>query len=210
MLARFDLGERHNGLAFADSDHLYVGSETGALRVIAREANDNWNLQAVWQGEAAIRWLEASPRSQFLVLVDQNNLAQQFSLAEGRIGEMVLQLPSAVEEVAFAPGGLRVLFRTSRWAHRASSSPAGLVWIDALLAPKALKSARMVFGEPSANNAAGLGNRVFLPVAGDGFVQLADLRFTNAAGPGLFGNKDKLLAEWRLKLAIGAPAETEN
>ncbi|MDH3750834.1 MAG: AAA-like domain-containing protein [Gammaproteobacteria bacterium] len=202
-LTRFDLGERHNGMAFADRDHLYLGSESGALRVIVRGSGDSWDVQTLWQSDVAIRWLEASPRSQFLVLVDQNNLAQQFSLAEGRIGEMVLHLPSAVEEVTFTPGGLRVLFRTSNWIHRASSSRAGLVWIDALLAPKALNSARMVFGDPATDNAAALGNHVFLPVAGDGFAQLEELGFAVVRGPGLFGNKDQLLEEWRRKLAVG-------
>ena len=136
QLARFDLGEQHRGLAFADSEHLYVGGESGALRVISRDLAGNWALQTLWQSESAIRWLEASPRADFLVLVDENNLAQQFDLAAGRIGEMALQLPSTVEEVTFAPAGMRVLIRTSNWIHRASSSARGLVWIDALLAPK--------------------------------------------------------------------------
>ena len=173
--------------------------------MISREAADSWELQTLWQSDLAIRWLEASPRSQILVLVDQNNVAQQFSLAEGRIGKMVLQLPDSVEEVTFAPGGLRVLFRTSNWIHRASSSVAGLVWIDAILAPKALDNARMVFGGPVANDGAALGNRLLLPIAGDGFVQLADLRFTNSQGPSLFGNKDRLIEEWNRKLAREQP-----
>jgi len=204
-LARFDLGERHRSLAFADSEHLYVGGESGTLSVMSREADESWSLQTLWQGEAAIRWLEASPRSQYLVLVDRNNLARQFSLEEGRIGETVLQLPSAVAEVTFTSVGLRVLFRTSNWIHRASSSAAGLIWIDAMLAPKSLSAARMVFGDPDADDAATLGNRVYLPVAGDGFVRLAELNFTSTRGPGLFGNKDQLLEEWRRKLAIVAP-----
>jgi WD40 repeat protein len=204
VLARFDLGERHKGLAFADSNNMYVGSESGALRVISRETGDSWGLQTLWQGDVAIRWLEASPHSHILILVDQNNLAQQFSLEEGRIGEMVLQLPSTVEEVTFTPSGLRILFRTSNWIHRAGSSPAGLIWNDVMLAPKALSSARMVFGDAAADNAAALGNRLYIPVAGDGFVRLADLSISAARGPGLFGNKDQLLEEWRRKLAIVA------
>ncbi len=202
LRARFDLGERHQGLAFSDIDHLYVGSDSGALRMIVRESGDNWTLRTVWQGEAGIRWLEASPRSQFLVLVDQNNLAQQFTLAEGRIGETVLQLPNAVEEVSFAPGGSRVLFRTSRWIHRASSSAAGLIWIDAILAPKALDATRMVFGDPAIDDRPALGNRLFLPVAGDGFAYLAELNFDVQKGPGLFGYKEQLLQDWRQRLAI--------
>jgi len=204
-LVRIDLGEQHRGLAFTDSEHVYVGSESGALSVISQGADDSWSLQTLWQGEAAIHWLEASPRSQFLVLVDQNNLARQFSLKEGRVGEMVLQLPSSVAEVTFTPVGLRVLFRTSNWIHRASSSVAGLIWIDAMLAPKPLSAARMVFGNPAADDAAALGNRVYLPVASDGFVRLAELNFSSAGGPGLFGNKDQLIEEWRRKLAIVTP-----
>ena len=208
ILARFDLGERHQGMAFADSTHLYVGSDSGALRAITRDNGDNWSMQMLWQGAAAIRWLEASPRSRYLVLVDQNNLAQQFSLSEGKLGAMSLQLPNTIEEVTFAPGGSRVLFRTPGWIHRASSARSGLIWLDAMLAPKALDSARMVFGDP-AIGAAALGNRVYLPVAGDGFVHLAELNFGAVHGPGLFGNKDKLLEEWRRKIgavsADGAP-----
>ena len=210
LLARFDLGERHRSLTFADSGHVYVGSESGALRVIAREAADTWGMQTLWQSDLAIRWLEASPRSQILVLVDQNNRAQQFSLAEGRIGEMVLELPDSVEEVTFAPGGLRVLFRTSNWIHRASASVAGLVWIDAILAPKALDNARMIFGGPVAKDGAALGNRLLLPIAGDGFVQLADLRFTSPQGPGLFGKKDQLIEEWNRKLARAQPLSEQD
>ena len=206
LVARFDLGERHRSLAFADSDHLYVGSETGALRVIARDGTGAWTPQILWQGDAAIRWLEASPRGQFLVMVDQNNLAQEFGLQEGRIGEMVLQLPSPVQEVTFAPGGLRVLFRTNNWIHLASSSIAGLVWIDAMLAPKALDHARMVFGDPAADNAAALGNRVLLPIAGAEFVELAELKFAASNGPTLFGNRDRLLEEWMKKLGLTVDA----
>ena len=199
-LARFEFGERHTALAFADGDHLYLGSETGALRLITRQTGSAWNSQILWQGSAAIRWLEASPRSQFLVLVDQNNLAQQFSLAEGRLGEATIQLPSSVEEVVFTPVGPRVLIRTSNWVHRASSSATGLVWTDAVLAPKAVRGARIVLGDTAGNRAAALGNHFYLPVAGDGHVRLAKLGFTASGVPGLFGNKDHLIEEWQRKL----------
>jgi len=199
IIARFELGERHTGFAFADRDHLYLGSNSGALRVIARDAASGWSLQSLWQGDAAIRWLEASSQSRFLVLVDENNLAQQFDLAEGRIGDQTLQLPGAIDEVAFTPGGLRVLFRTTNWVHRASTSAMGLIWLDAILAPKALAHTRMVFGDPQSDEA---GNRFYLPVAGNGFPRLAELNFIASQGPALFGNKDQLLDEWRGKLAV--------
>ena len=202
LLARFEIGEALGGIVFASADHLYFGAASGALRVVAREQGDTWNLQNVWQADSGIRHLQSSPRADYLVLVDRNNVARQFSLAEGRIGDDVLQLPANVEEVSFVPGGSRVLFRTSGWVHRASSSPAGLTWIDATLAPPALKSARMVFGAGAGDRSATWGNRVFLPVAGDGFASLAELHLGTDKGPGLFGNKGELLAEWRNRLGL--------
>ena len=65
----------------------------------------------------------------------------------------------------------------------------------------------MVFGDVFADDAATLGNRVYLPVAGDGFVNIAELDFVASRGPGLFGNKDELLDEWRGKLAL-VPAQS--
>ena len=207
LAARFDLSEPHRGIAFADNDNVYIGSDTGALRVAGLEPGQNWTMRELWQGAAPIVWLEASPRSQILVLVDQNNLAQQFSLKEGKLGAATLQLPATVEDVAFAPGGSRVLFRTSRWLHRASSAPTGLIWIDAMLAPKAIDGARMVFGDPAGSAAATLGARVYVPIAGDNFLQLAELNFATMQTPGLFGNKDALLEEWRGKLGLDSPGE---
>jgi WD40 repeat protein len=207
IVARFELSERHQGMSFADPEHLYIGSDSGALRVITSGDRDAWSMRKIWQGSAAIHWLEASPKSRYLVLVDQNNLAQQFSLAEGKPGVTTLQLSSAVEEVRFAPGGSRILFRTPRWVHRASSASTGIIWLDAMLVPKGLNSAQMVFGDAATDEAAVLGNRVFLPVADDDFIRLAELNFTDLKGPGLFGSKDALIEEWNRKFGRGAPAE---
>ena len=200
VVALFELAEHHRSMAFADNDHLFVGSENGTLRVVNRETADYWNLQTLWQGDAAIRWLEASPQSRFLIFVDENNLAQQFILDEGRIGELSLQLPGRVEEVTYAPSGSRVLFRTAGWIHRASSAASGLIWLDAVLAPRPVHGSRMIFGDISNQTANPLGNRVFVPVSSDGFVQLTELSFDANGGAALFGNKDELLAEWSLRL----------
>jgi hypothetical protein len=150
-----------------------------------------------------------SPKSRFLVLVDQDNRAQLFGIADNQIGEMTLQLPSPVEEISFTPSGYRALFRTSNWIHRASSSDMGLIWIDAILAPKPLPGARMVFGDPSANRSAAVGGTVYLPVAGDGQARLAELNFASSRGAGLFGSKDELLEDWRDRLAF-VPAQGAN
>jgi WD40 repeat protein len=209
LLVRFDLGENHQGIAFAADDHLYLGAESGALRIIVQDSSDGWTMRTLWQGDAAIRHLEMSPKSRFLVLVDQNNQARLFGIAENRIGEMTLQLPSSVEEISFTPSGYRALFRTSNWIHRAGSSDMGLIWIDAILAPKPLPSARMVFGDPGVNGSAAVGSTVYLPVASDGQARLAELNFAFSRGAGLFGSKDELLQEWRDRLAL-VPAQGSN
>jgi hypothetical protein len=204
MLVEKELGEVHAGIAFGPANELFLGSDSGVLSAISRDDGDNWILHRLWQGQSAIRWLEASPRGRFLVLVDQANLAQQFNLTEGRIGASSMQLPAPVEEVAFSPSGSRVLFRTSRWVHRSGSSTNGLIWLDSLFAPKALAGARMVFGhDPNATSIANaVGSHLFLPVVRDGGVHLALLRFDDSEGTGLFGNRENLLAEWQARLSI--------
>jgi len=202
VVALFDLVEQHRSMSFADNDRLFVGSENGTLRVANRETADNWNLQTLWQGDAAIRWLEASPRSRYLTFVDQNNLAQQFILGEGRLGEHSVQLPGRVEEVTYAPSGSRVLLRTAGWIHRASSAASGLIWLDAVLAPRPIHGSRMIFGGTDEQTENPLGSRVFVPVSSDGFVQLTELSFDASGRAALFGNKDELLAEWRLRLGL--------
>ncbi len=206
QLARFDLGEPHGSISFADNGRVYIGSDSGALRAVGVDATGTWTMQTLWQSDTGIRWLEAAPRSRYLVLVDQANVAQQFDLEEARIGDAALTLPGDVDEVAFTPGGLRVLFRTPNWVHRASSSGTGLVWLDAILVPKALASARMVFGDPRVDQSAALGNHFYLPVAADGYPRLAELNFSAAHAHGLFGNKEQLLEEWQRRLAI-VPAQ---
>jgi WD40 repeat protein len=193
-LALFELAEQHQSLVFADNERLFIGSESGTLGVISRDSANNWSLQSLWQGDSPIRWLEASPQARYLVFVDQDNLAQQFILAEGRLGEQSLRLPGTVEEVTFSPNGSRVFIRTARWVHRASSAPSGLRWQDAVYAPRAVAGSRMVFGNA--------GNRVYIPVSGDGYVYVAELGFDGAPGVALFGNKDELLTEWKLRLGL--------
>ena len=195
VVVEFQPGEIHGSLAFADKDHVYIGSESGALRVIARDTAGTWSMQQLWQGSAAIKLLRASPRGQFLVLVDQNDLAQQFSLAEGRVGTLSINLPDAVEDVAFNPAGSRVFLRTARWIQRASSSTNGLIWLDAIFGPRAMHGAGIVVG-------AGPGTDVYVPIARAGSVGLRRLQFPASEGPGLFGSKDELLHEWRTRLGL--------
>ena len=198
LLAEFELGESHDGIAFASDDQLFVGGDSGSLRLINRDAEGSWKLSELWQSAAPIRWLETSPSGEYLVLVDQNNLASQFILAESRLAESTLQLPAAVLDVTFSSGGSRVMFRTSRWVHRASSSMVGLVWQDSVFGPKAIHGAAVITG--SSQGAAAAANRLYLPAARNGFVELVELGFRGSSNPGLFGSKDELLDEWLPRL----------
>ncbi len=202
VLAVFELPGQHRSMSFADNEQLFIGSENGTLRVVNRESANSWNLHTLWQGDIAIRWLEASPQGRYLTFVDQNDLAQQFILGEGRLGEQSLQLPGRVEEVTYSPSGSRVLLRTAGWIHRASSAAAGLVWLDAVLAPRPTHGSRMIFGDMNGQSANPLATRVLIPVSGDGLVQLTELSFDASRGAALFGNKEELLAEWRLRLGL--------
>ncbi|MDJ0699029.1 MAG: AAA-like domain-containing protein [Woeseiaceae bacterium] len=200
VLAGFELGENHEALAFATDDRLYLGADSGALRLIQRGIDGNWSLQQLRQGSAAVRWLEASPEGDFLVVVDADNRASQFNLVDGQPGGAVLELPQPVDEVRFSPGGSRVTLRASRWIHRASSSGDGLRLLDTVYGPGAISGARMVFG-PSPDP---LGNRLYLPIAGSRFVRLEPVWFANSEKAGLLGGRDELLNEWQERLALVA------
>jgi WD40 repeat protein len=205
-IGEFELGESHAAIAFANNDRLFVGGLSGSLRLLNRDAEGAWKLQEMWQGDAPVRWLEASPRGDYLILVDENNLASQIILAEGRVAEGVLQLPTAVLDVTFDSAGNRAMFRTSRWVHRASSSMAGLTWQDSVFGPKAFHGARIVSGSPDAD--AARANRTFIPALRNEFIELVELGFRGSSNPGLFGNKDELLDEWRPRLeGVGTAPE---
>ena len=203
VTTEFVSGSVYSGLTFATEDQLYLGSEDGALQLLSRSSDGYWNMQQVWQGPASIRLLQASPRGDFLILVDQNNLASQFMLTDGQIGEGSLQLPSEVQEVAFDTNGTRAYFRTSRWVHRASSSIFGLRWMEALLVPRTLNGAGIVNGNGTEESKAL--HKMYLPVAKNGYAELIELGFGGAADAGLFGSRQELLQEWRGRINADFP-----
>jgi WD40 repeat protein len=192
-VVEFATGDINRSASFSPDGSVYIGSESGALRMIARDASGAWEMRQLWQGGAAIRWLRVSPRGRNLVLVDQANLAHQFNLGEGRVGERSVALPDRVEDVAFDPAGSRIYFRTTRWIQRVSSSSDGLIWLDAIFGPKGIPGAGMVVHD---------GSQVFVPVARADSIGLVKLQFPVSEGPLLFGNKDELIAEWRKRLGL--------
>jgi len=204
MVAEYDSSSAFTGLTFSAADQLYLGGEDGSLHLLSHSADSNWSLQQVWQGPARIRLLRASPRGDFLILVDQNNLASQFMLAEGRIGDSTLQLPSEVQEVVFDANASRAYFRSPRWVHRASLSTQGLIWTDALFVPRTLSGAGIVRGDGTPESR--VAHRMYLPIARNGYIEIVELGFGRSSSAGLFGNKDELLKEWRERI-IASPLE---
>jgi len=198
MVAEYDSGSAFSGLTFSAADQLYLGGEDGSLQLLSHRADSNWSLQQVWQGPERIRLLKASPRGDFLILVDQSNLASQFMLAEGRIGDSTLQLPSEVQEVVFDANASRAYFRSPRWVHRASLSTHGLIWTDALFIPRTLNGAGIIRGDGTP--ASRVTHRMYLPVARNGYVEIIELGFGGSSSTGLFGNKEELLKEWRERI----------
>ncbi len=195
MVAEYDSGNPFSGLTFAAEDQLYLGGDNGSLQLLSHSADNIWRLQQVWQGPARIRTLRASPKGDFLILVDQNNLASQFMLAEGRIGDASLQLPSEVQEVVFNANATRAYFRSPRWVHRSSLSTSGLIWMDALFVPRTLNGAGIVRGNGTPESRAA--HRMYLPVAKNGYIEIIELGFGGSSSAGLFGSKEELFDEWR-------------
>jgi WD40 repeat protein len=204
MVAEYDSGSAFTGLTFSAAGQLYLGGEDGSLQLLSRSADSDWNIQQVWQGPEPIRLLTASPKGDFLILVDQSNLASQFMLAEGRIGGSTLQLPSEVQEVVFDSNAARAYFRSPRWVHRASLSTNGLIWTDALFVPRTLSGAGIVRGDGTPGSR--VSQRMYLPIARNSYIEIAELGFGGTAATGLFGNKDELLNEWRERI-IASPLE---
>ena len=46
------------------------------------------------------------------------------------------------------------------------------------------------------------GDRVMFLTRDAGFPKVVELQFSHSEGPALFGNKDKLIADWRRKLGL--------
>ncbi|MCH8301735.1 MAG: AAA-like domain-containing protein [Proteobacteria bacterium] len=210
VLADIELGELHAGLTFAADGQLYLGGESGALRSLYADRTGNWHLRNVWQGSDAIRQIEFSAIRQQIVIVDGRNEARLLDISSGRIGSTVLQLPDTVTEIAFSRSEARVLFKTGLWIHQALVSPAGLVWADAIRAPKSLSGSRMAFDRQAIADKEALhgdyeNDRVLVLTRDTGFAKIAEIHFDYDAGPALFGNRGNLIAEWTQKVRGETP-----
>lgn len=206
-LASIELGEAHSDLAFSADSRLFLGGDSGTLRSLYTDPTGNWHLRNVWQGPQAIRNLVIAPTRQQIVLVDELNQVRLLDPRHGRVSSEILVLPGAASDVTFSPNESRVLFKTGRWIHRALISPTGLIWTDTVRAPKSMHGSRMVFNQRPTTLAGtegqagdGAGDRILILATDTGRVELAEIRFSYAEGPALFGSKASLLGEWTEKL----------
>ncbi|MDH5501008.1 MAG: hypothetical protein OEY72_07905, partial [Gammaproteobacteria bacterium] len=151
-------------------------------------------------------------QTQRLVLVNAANEARWLDIRSGRVSEQTLGLPDVISDILFSSRDSRVLLRTPRWVHRTAISPSGLIWLDAIRAPKALPGSRMVLdtGIPAiatddsaaTRDNAGGHDRLLVLTRETGFAEVAELQFDYSSGPALVGNRQELLDEWRKKLAV--------
>jgi WD40 repeat protein len=195
-VAEFDLGEPHRSMEFAASGRVFVGSDSGVLRQAGFDPDGAWTMQRLWQGVRPVTRLAHSRRGDYLIIVDDAGAASQFMLAEGHIGELQIDFPGPVEDIVFSRSGARAYFRTARWVHRVSVSTSGLRWIDGVFTPPPLQGARIVHGDADA------ARRVYMPAARNGVVELVELAFPGSSQPGLLGNYEELLGEWRKRLGV--------
>jgi WD40 repeat protein len=205
LVANLELGEQHSGFAFANDATLYLAAESGALKSLTADRTDSWNVRTAWQGESALRYVAVSNNKQHIIIVDDRNRASLLNVQEGRLAAAVLQLPDAVRDIVFSPSETRALIRTARWVHRVGVYPSGLVWLDAIRAPKGLSGSRMVLdSDPGKDGAVDpLGGSVVLLSRDTGFAEVAELQFVPTTGPALIGHREQLIDKWRRKLGLG-------
>jgi WD40 repeat protein len=211
ILSEIELGETHASMAFANDEQLYLGGESGTLRLLAPDRSGSWNLRNVWTGTSGLRRLAVSPTLAKLVLVNASNEVRSLDLRNGRVSELTLTMPDVVSDILFNIGETRVLLRTPRWIHRAALSGAGLVWMDAIRAPKAMPGSKMILDPNRAmrNTAQAAptsevrdNDKVLILTREAGFAEMAELQFDYSDGPSLIGKREELLDEWRSKLAV--------
>jgi WD40 repeat protein len=201
IVANLDLGERHSGFAFLSDSQVYLINGNGALRSLAADRTDNWNLKTVWQGENALSYIAVSPNKQHLIIVDDQNRASLLNVKEGRLGSAVLELPGSVRDIVFSPSETRAVIHTARWAHRIGVYPSGLAWLDAIRTPKAISGSKIVFdsdldGEGEIDP---LGGSIVMLSRDTG---VAELQFSSTTGSALIGQRERLLEEWKKKLGL--------
>ncbi|MEM8816024.1 MAG: AAA-like domain-containing protein [Pseudomonadota bacterium] len=201
VVAEVEFAVAQQSLAFPDNSTIYTGGEDGALSAVQLTPGGQIAVQKVWQGDAALGLLSATPRGEDLLLVDAANTVRQLSIRTGQMGRRSLVLPSAVRELAVAPIGARVFVRTPRWIHEVTVGKDGLVWVDAQLVAASRRGRELVFvvdreGRPAVPHRVTIdGNAIAL------------VRLHDENRPGMFGNRHTLLEDWPVRLGRATDGE---
>jgi len=206
-VADFELNNLHRDLGFSSDDKLFVAAANGELRQATTDRTDTWALHTVWSGTAGLQNLAVSPTRGHVVIVDDNNVASLLNPADGTIGPSTMQLAGSVHDIIFSGSETRVIFRTARWVHRATIAPSGLIWMDALRAPKALRGSQMVLDAAAAGDATAdaLGGKIAVLTRDSGVAEIAELQFDPQSGPTIIGSREELLETWLKRLGKMPP-----
>ena len=189
-----------SSLVYAENDSVYAVSAEEGLLMIRPRPGAPAATRRVWQGTAPVSMITQIPDTNALIVVDAENTARVISMADGTVATDHLQLPGPVREVAVAPSGSRVLFRTDRWIHTVLVTPDGLLWRDARLVDATGAGNRIVFD--SSPDDSGRRGAPLLIQSGSSGLSLEPLDAGDQA-PGVFGSRDILLSEWTQRLGIG-------
>lgn len=199
-LSEYGYGGGVSSLVFASNDTLYLGATDGSLFSLTILPGPEVESRKIWDAALAITRLAIGPRGDALIVVDEANVARVLSIAESTQARLSLELPQQVVEVAVAPAGAEVLFRTERWVHHAIAGVEGLAWKDATLVAPANHSDQIVFDSAS--------GRLYEPLivaSGGNRLALRPLH-GSADEAGLFGSREELVSDWGRRLAIAVPA----
>jgi WD40 repeat protein len=185
------------GLVYAASDAVYAASADEGLVVIRLRAGAAADTRRLWKGDDPIALIARSPDANKLVIVDAANVARIVSLTDGTVAADTIELPGPVREVAVAPSGSRILFRTDRWIHTALLTPDGLMWRDADLVDATGAGNRIVF-DSSPDTSGRRGSPLVIRTGAAGLS--LDPLDGGAMAPRVFGSREDLLADWRKRL----------
>ncbi len=198
-LGAIELEEIHSDIVFSNDSQIFMSGQLGSLSSLSEDRTGNWLLRSVWKSDLAQLRLAIAPNRQMVAMVDSENTIRILNIKEGIVGANTISLPSVVGEILFSANETRLLIRTPRWVHRASVSPSGIGWLDAIRIPKIADGSELVFGSDQSGN--GLGSSVYVLTRDTGSAEVAELSFQHDKGASLIGTREELLQQWRTKLA---------
>lgn len=206
-----DLGERHADFSFAADESVFLAAESGQLRQLRPDRLGNWSLANLYQSARPLVRVRAGQVRDRLLLIDDQNVARVYDVANGTLANASLNLPDRVADVLFVANDARVLIRTSRWVHSAAISASGIYWQNAVRLPQLLSGSSLSVESVSAAEPDAPNWRLLMLTRDAGFAEVAEIDFGGEQGVPLNGAPDELLAEWESRLgpAFAEPVSSD-